>query len=653
MNICLNPQESHVVPDGSPSTIMCTEPHCGYLVNGAIVEGWRVNSLFGQGPVSDLYLASSDDSRSTSNMIVKVLKWEPIGPPTRLMASLQPILALRHPHILPIQGFGWTGNGGKLFLIMPYAELGSLMRYLQASTSIPPLAAAGLVLQMASALQHAHEQRMVHGRLTLDNCLLVSPATVQISDFYRSLLEDIRTVTSQGTAGPISVPAWEHVEPATDQYGLAGITCQMLLGQVSFQDSTQAVLAQHPEGGVGLIRSLRPDLPGQVGDILLRALHPQPQRRFTTIMEFATNLQAALEYRSPSHPSSWPSRAQETPAEAAAVRMSPSPLPQARVFPAQANAVPSAPPSGLQTACTLPGHTSPSTVLRWAPNGMFLASGNADRSVHVWRIVKRIGTPMGTLLGHTAEVLCLAWAPNSRLLASAGADATVRLWEFTGPSGDQARTEARNAWWAHEGATAAIDWAPSGTRLATGGSDRTIRLWSPDGTALSAWPAHGRSGVTALAWSPDGQLLASGGTDRVVNLWDPQTNTVVLRFESAFDEVRRIAWSPDGNLLAFCGGKKDTAVSLWHLPSRRHIATVSGHAREITGLFWGRQGNWLGTASADATLRLWRTDSGLGEPFGRSIPLPGTPLVAAASLDTGLVALGLDDMLVHVLEFTR
>jgi WD40 repeat protein len=292
-------------------------------------------------------------------------------------------------------------------------------------------------------------------------------------------------------------------------------------------------------------------------------------------------------------------------------------------------------------------------VLRWAPNGMFLASGNADRSVHVWRIVKRIGTPMGTQLGHTAEVLCLAWAPNSRLLASSGADATVRLWEFTGPSGDQTRTEARNAWWAHEGSTAAIDWAPSGTRLATGGSDRTIRLWSTDGTALSAWPAHGRSGVTALAWSPDGQLLASGGTDHVVNLWDPQTSTVVLRFESTFDEVRRIAWSPDGNLLAFSGGKKDTAVSLWHLPSRRHIATVSGHTREITGLFWGQQGNWLGTASADATLRLWRTDSGLGEPFGRSIPLPGRPLTAAASRDTGLVALGLDDMLVHVLEFTK
>src|SRR5262249_27297468 len=158
-------------------------------------------------------------------------------------------------------------------------------RYLQASIVVPPLAAAGLVLQMASALQYAHQQRMVHGRLSLDNCLLVAPATIQISDFYRSLLEDLRTVSAQGGGGPASIPTWEPVEPATDQYGLAGIACQMLLGQVSFQDATQAVLERHPEGGVALIRTLRPDLPGQVGDILLRALHPQPQRRYPSVIE--------------------------------------------------------------------------------------------------------------------------------------------------------------------------------------------------------------------------------------------------------------------------------------------------------------------------------------------------------------------------------
>ena len=171
MNICLNPQESHVTPDDTSSAIICAEPHCGYLVNGAMLDGWRVSSLFGRGPMSDLYLAGSADSGTLVNIVVKVLRWDSIGPPTRLMESLRPLLALRHPHILPIQGVGWTGAGGKLYLMVPYAEFGSLMRYLQASAVVPPLAAAGLVLQMASALQYAHEQRVVHGRLKLDNCL--------------------------------------------------------------------------------------------------------------------------------------------------------------------------------------------------------------------------------------------------------------------------------------------------------------------------------------------------------------------------------------------------------------------------------------------------------------------------------------------------
>jgi WD40 repeat protein len=642
MNVCLNPQEPHMA-EGGQGTNLCGEPHCGYLIAGAIVEGWRVSALFGRGPLGDLYLASADTPQPSGSVVVKVLRWEPIGPPARLMAALQRLVALRHPHILPLQGVGWTSPGSKLYLITPFAEFGSLMRYLQASAAVPPLAAASLVLQMASALQYAHQQRIVHGRLTLDNCLLVSPATVQISDFYRILLEDLRTITPQQPSNPASISTWEHVEPATDQYGLAGIACQMLLGRASFQDAAQAALAQHPEGGVALIRSLRPDVPSQVGDVLLRALHPQPQRRFPSVMDFATNLQAALEYRAPSQPSSWPGRFYDTPAEGNAVRASSAP---------QVRIVPSAPPpSGLQTACTLPGHTSPSTVLRWAPNGIYLASGSADRSVHVWRIVKRIGTPMGTLLGHTAEILGLAWAPDSRFLASVAADATVRVWEFAGSG--QARTEARTAWWAHEGSTAAIDWAPDGTRLATGGSDRTIRLWSPEGTAQAAWPAHSRGGVLALAWSPDGRYLASGGADHTVHMWDAQTGSPAMRIDAMFDEVRRIAWSPDGEMLAFAGGKRETTASLWHLPTQRHLATVSGHAREITGLFWGQQGSWLATASADATVRLWRTDTRIGEPLGRSLPLPGTPLAAGAYMEASLLALGLDDMLVHVLEFSR
>lgn len=63
------------------------------------------------------------------------------------------------------------------------------------------------------------------------------------------------------------------------------------------------------------------------------------------------------------------------------------------------------------------------------PEGLVLASGTADKHIHLWEVCE--GRPLRTLDGHGADINSLAFSADGHRLASASADATVALWGFT------------------------------------------------------------------------------------------------------------------------------------------------------------------------------------------------------------------------------
>ncbi|HEY7356323.1 MAG TPA: serine/threonine-protein kinase [Ktedonobacterales bacterium] len=601
--------------------------------------------LLGQGPAADLYLAEETGSPSRQKMLVKVLRVPIIQPVAKVEATLEQLVSLRHPHIHPLQGLGWTAQGGSLYLLSSYEEQGSLQYQPAERQRLPPLAVAGLVRQIAEALQYAHERQMVHGRLKPENCLMVAPATVQVCDFYHCLFAREDDAVSPYYVAPEQF--LNRAEPASDQYALAVITYHLLTARLPFSETGPlGVMAQQLQRDPLPISTFRSDLPGLVDVTIGRALSKQPRDRFPSILAFAAALQNALEQ----HPRvtgnlNFPAfpRLEEPP--------------QIRTYTPPAVRVQTPPPGGVAPLCLLPGHTAEATILRWAPSGIHLASAGADQSVRLWLVQKQIGTPLAVLEGHSDTVLTLSWSPDSALLVSAAADATLRIWDVSqithgGRSvlGGVHRMEA--AWWGHDGAIAALDWSPDGTRIASGGADRTIRLWDKAGRALRAWQAHGRGGVSALAWSPDGSMLASGGADHQVMLWDAANNANVLSIEAHHDEIRHLAWSADGRLIASVAGKKDLRVCLWNALNGQRVAALGGHTREVIGLLWSADATWLATASADRRLRFWSTDRTPGQQLGRPLEIENTALSMAGSPNSGLIALGLADMLILVLRLT-
>lgn len=159
-----------------------------------------------------------------------------------------------------------------------------------------------------------------------------------------------------------------------------------------------------------------------------------------------------------------------------------------------------------------PGRTGVHKAFPWkgsvlrlalAPSGKWLASGNQDHSVHLWRLWSGDELEMAD---YPVKVEHLAWHHSSRWLAVGNAE-DVTVWDFSGkgPRGRKPKLLS-----GVPAKITAVGYQSGGDLLAAGCADGSLLLWSPSQarSPRSVLPAGGP--VSALDWSPDGTRLLVG-----------------------------------------------------------------------------------------------------------------------------------------------
>jgi len=141
---------------------------------------------------------------------------------------------------------------------------------------------------------------------------------------------------------------------------------------------------------------------------------------------------------------------------------------------------------------------------RVSPDGRWVASGNQDASVHVWRLWSGEDAEM---TGYPEKVDTLAFDRTSRWMACGGTD-EISVWDFSGkgPMGRAPRMLP-----GHDEQVCALVWEPTGDRLASAGRDGGLAVWAPGPKATRTTPVFTTAAgarVTGLGWC--GAALAFG-----------------------------------------------------------------------------------------------------------------------------------------------
>ncbi|MEM8993379.1 MAG: serine/threonine-protein kinase [Acidobacteriota bacterium] len=264
---------SHLIEaDGSP----------GSAGPGRRIGAWRLVERLGAGGMGVVYRVRRAAGDFDQEAALKVIRWELAGPSLeRRFREERRILAqLSHPNIAALVDGGVTETGLP-YLVLEYVEGEPLDLYAE-RRELGEAEKLALIGALARAVDFAHRRLVVHRDLKPSNILVRDDGVLKLLDFGIAKL--ISETSSEVTRSAPMTPRYASPEQrrgapaslASDIWSVGAVAAQLLTGRLP------------EETPLGDIRV--PGVRGDLGNILGRALHTDPERRYRTALELAEDL---------------------------------------------------------------------------------------------------------------------------------------------------------------------------------------------------------------------------------------------------------------------------------------------------------------------------------------------------------------------------
>lgn len=251
-------------------------------------ERYSLKKLVGSGGVAEVYLAH--DQELHRDVAFKVLKNQFSGDEQfieRFKREASNAALLSHPNIVAVYDVGKTKDGA-YYIVMEYVSGGTLKDRILRDSAVPPAQALTLTLQVAQALQVAHERGVIHWDIKPQNVLLTQSEEAKVADFgiarAAAASTMIKTDALLGTAHYLS-PEQALGEPATprsDLYSLGMVLYEMLTGEVPHDVETPVGIAmKHASGQLRAPKAVNPAVPEGLNEVCVRLLAKDPEERYS------------------------------------------------------------------------------------------------------------------------------------------------------------------------------------------------------------------------------------------------------------------------------------------------------------------------------------------------------------------------------------
>ena len=297
--------------DGQPQETPPTSPFTGGeevpCAPGEMIGRYKVLRWLGGGGQGDVYLAWDDQlCREVAIKIPRRDRFKTAAEQDRFLEEARTAARLKHPSIVPVHDFG-RHTDGIPFVVMDYVEGRPLTKVLR-SGRLSYRRLAGLMIQVADAVQYAHDLGVVHRDLKPANILIDAEGRPLITDFGLAERWEPAGGTAQfgtpelaGTLGfipPELFVGTGRVGPATDIYALGVTMYEALTGRNPFEGRTpMEVMPKVLLGEPRLPKDLRQDVPEPLQRICLKAMERAPEERYESAQMVIEDLRRFVEGR--------------------------------------------------------------------------------------------------------------------------------------------------------------------------------------------------------------------------------------------------------------------------------------------------------------------------------------------------------------------
>ncbi len=261
-----------------------------------LLNRYHIQRRLAWGGMSEVYLAC--DEQMQRSVAIKMVNSSDDEHYERFQREIATVKTLSHEHILAIYDYGRYGSW--YYCAMPYVNNGTLSKRL-AQGPLSQEEAGSIFMQIAGALQFAHERGILHRDIKPSNILLREDNFAYLADFGLAKKTDHESSITQAGCliGTPEYMAPELAEKSADQssdiYALGIVLYQMLTGQVPFKGASPlATFWKHIQEFPTPPSQLNPTIMQPVEEVVMRALEKNPRHRFPSVKAMASTFEQAL-----------------------------------------------------------------------------------------------------------------------------------------------------------------------------------------------------------------------------------------------------------------------------------------------------------------------------------------------------------------------
>lgn len=271
------------------------------LEKDTLIGRYKIVELIGTGGMAKVYRAI--DQELERDVTFKVLKKEFISDNEfvkRFRVEAKAAAKLSHSNIAGVYDVG--DEGDIYYIVMEYIDGCTLKKLIVNKAPFSNAEVIGIAIQIAEALEHAHNHNIVHRDIKPENILITKEGqagSVKVMDFgiARTVSNDTTSADAMGSVHYFSPEQARgmYVDGRSDIYSLGIVMYEMITGKIPYEgDNAVALAFKHINDPLPDIKALNPKAYDSVIKIIKKATQKQASDRYQTATELINDLRLAM-----------------------------------------------------------------------------------------------------------------------------------------------------------------------------------------------------------------------------------------------------------------------------------------------------------------------------------------------------------------------